>query len=107
MEAYRPFVVPVIIVAVLLAYLLLLYQLASWRRRGRLRKRDERRHGEQLEWRESGQLPARYVTTYWPDELLDEDMARMEELGYYVADEVMYANGSRQIVYRLRGTSAL
>ncbi|PZS33071.1 MAG: hypothetical protein DLM58_08635 [Pseudonocardiales bacterium] len=90
-----------------LLFALVLWLGARYGRGRRLRIRDERRHGEQLEWRASGRLPVRYETTYWPDEPVDEDMARMEELGYYVADDIMYANGSRHVVYRLGGASVL
>lgn len=76
-------------------------------RRRRVRRRDERRHAEQLRWRDSGQLPVRYETMYWPDEAVDEDMARMHELGYYVADDVVFPGGRRRVVYRLAGVSAL
>ncbi len=100
-------VIGTLLFAGLVAYFVLLMALAQWRRSGRLRNRDERRHAEQLEWRRRGQLPARYITTYWPDEAADEDMTRMLELGYYVADEVTYANGSRRVIYRLHGVSAL
>ncbi len=31
----------------------------------------------------------------------------MAELGYYVADEIVYTNGDRKLVYRLEGVSAL
>ena len=84
---------------------------AGWERRRQLRVRDERRHAEQLEWRrrlQAGQpIPARYETVYRDGEMVDEDAARMAELGYYIADEVFYGDGSRRIVYRLEGVSAL
>jgi hypothetical protein len=84
---------------------------ASWERARQLRRRDERRHAEQLEWQRrlrAGQgIPARYETTYRPGEMVDEDAARMAELGYYIADEVFYGDGSRKLVYRLEGVSAL
>jgi hypothetical protein len=96
-----------LILLAICAYFALLFWLAAWGRRRRIRRRDERRHVGQLRWRDSGQLPARYETRYWRDEPADEDIARMEELGYYVADDVVYADGSRRVVYRLAGLPAL
>jgi hypothetical protein len=74
---------------------------------GQLRRKDEQRHAEQLEWRRSGRMPARYVTTYERGEMVDEDMARMLELGYFVAEEGVLPSGARQVIYRLEGISAL
>jgi hypothetical protein len=34
-------------------------------------------------------------------------MARMLELGYYVAEEGVLPSGARQVIYRLEGISAL
>ncbi len=93
------------------AYLALLFAIGRWREGREQRRRDERRHSEQLEWlrrRQAGEaLPTRYETVYKPDEMVDEDVARMAELGYYVADEIVYTNGDRKLVYRLEGVSAL
>jgi hypothetical protein len=104
-------VVSGLIVGGALAIFLVLRALEPLERRGRLQRRDEKRHAEQLEWQrrlQAGQgIPTRYETTYWPDEMVDEDAARMAELGYYVADEVLYEDGSRRLVYRLEGVSAL
>jgi hypothetical protein len=72
-----------------------------------MRRRDQRRRAEQLEWRRRQTLPMRHETLYQPGELVDEDVARMAELGYSVADEVWYENGSRRLVYRLAGAPAL
>lgn len=82
-------------------------RLGDLRKRGQLRCKNERRHAEQVEWRRSGRLPARYVTTYEPGEMVDEDMARMLELGYEVAEDWLLANGGRQVIYRLPGIRAL
>lgn len=83
----------------------------EWETARKRRRRDERRHAEQLEWRrrlQAGEgIPVRYETVYRPEEMVDEDAARMAELGYYIADEVFYGDGSRRIVYRLEGVSAL
>jgi hypothetical protein len=49
----------------------------------------------------------RYVTTYEPGEMVDEDMARMLELGYEVVEDWLLANGGRQVIYRLPGIPAL
>ena len=57
--------------------------------------------------RRSGRLPARYSTIYDPGEMVDEDMARMLELGYYVAEEGILPSGARHVIYRLGGVSAL
>jgi len=89
----------------------LLFAFARWYEANRLRRRDERRHAEQLEWRRrllAGEgIPARYETVYEPGEMVDEDAARMAELGYYVADEITWGDGRRKLVYRLEGVSAL
>lgn len=93
------------------AYCLLLLVLALWGHNRRIRQRDARRHARQLEWRCRQQaglpIPTRHETLYRPGELLDEDLARMAELGYQVADEVWYQDGSRRLVYRLEGARAL
>jgi hypothetical protein len=96
-----------VIVAGIGAYCLLLLVLARWGHARRMRRRDQRRHAEQLEWRRRQALPARHETLYRPGELVDEDAARMAELGYYVADEVWYEDGSRRLVYRMPGAPAL
>jgi hypothetical protein len=89
----------------------LLFAFARCYAANQLRLRDERRHAEQLEWRrrlQAGEgIPARYETVYEPGEMVDEDVARMAELGYYVADEVTWGDGRRKVVYRLEGVSAL
>jgi hypothetical protein len=82
-------------------------RLGGVRQSGQLRRKDDRRHAEQLEWRRSGQLPARYVTVYDEGEMVDEDMARMFELGYYVAEDADLVGGGRRVIYRLQGVSAL
>jgi hypothetical protein len=82
-------------------------RLGGVRKSGQLQRRDERRHAEQLEWRRSRRLPARYVTIYEPGEMVDEDMARMLELGYYVAEDADLVSGHRRVIYRLRDVSAL
>jgi hypothetical protein len=83
----------------------------AWDQQRKARRRDERRHAEQLEWRrrlQAGEgIPVRYETVYKPGEMVDEDVARMAELGYYVADEVTWGDGTRKLVYRLEGVSAL
>ena len=93
------------------AYCLLLFALAMWGHRRRIRRRDRQRHAEQLEWRrrqQAGQpIPSRHETLYGPGELVDGDVARMDELGYRVADELWYEDGSRRLVYRLAGASTL
>ena len=91
----------------IVAYFVILIRLAEWRRGAKLRRKDERRHAEQLEWRRTGRLPVRYVTTYEPGEMVDEDMARMLELGYEVVEDWLLANGGRQVIYRLPGIPAL
>ena len=91
----------------IVAYFVILIRLAEWRRSAKLRRKDERRHAEQLEWRRTGRLPVRYVTTYEPGEMVDEDMARMLELGYEVVEDWLLANGGRQVIYRLPGIPAL
>ena len=55
----------------------------------------------------SRQLPARYVTIYEAGEMVDEDMARMFELGYYVAEDADLVGGGRRVIYRLQGIPAL
>lgn len=89
----------------------LLYAFARWYEANRRRRRNEQRHAEQLEWRrrlQAGQgIPVRYETVYEPGEMVDEDVARMAELGYYVADEITWSDGRRKLVYRLEGVSAL
>jgi len=82
-------------------------RLGGVRKSAQLQRKNEQRHAEQLEWRRSGRLPARYVTIYEPGEMVDEDMARMLELGYYVAEDADLVTGSRRVIYRLSGTSAL
>lgn len=93
------------------AYCLLLLALAVWGHNRRVRRRDRRRRAQQLEWRRGQQagmpIPTRHETLYRPGELVDEDVARMAELGYQVADEVWYQDGSRRLVYRLEGVRAL
>ncbi len=93
------------------AFFLLTLWYYRWEQAWKLRRRDERRHTEQLEWRrrvQAGQgIPVRYETVYKPGEMVDEDVARMAELGYYVADEIMWGDGTRKLVYRLEGVSAL
>jgi hypothetical protein len=100
-----------IAVAVALGYAALLVAFGAWGDRRWRRRRDERRHAEQLEWRrrlQAGQaIPTRVETVYQPGEMVDEDAARMAELGYYVADEITWGNGKRKLVYRLEGVSAL
>ena len=99
----------------LLGGIVALWLLALWFYRWdtsrKLRVRDEQRHAEQLEWRrrlQAGEgIPVRYETVYRPGEMVDEDVARMAELGYYVADEVIWGDGTRKLVYRLEGVSAL
>jgi hypothetical protein len=39
--------------------------------------------------------------------MVDEDMARMLELGYYVAEQGAGLGGELRVVYRLQGVSAL
>jgi hypothetical protein len=82
-------------------------RLAGAQKSAELQRKDERRHAEQLEWRRTGRLPVRYVTTYEPGEMVDEDMARMLELGYEVVEDWLLANGGRQVIYRLPGIPAL
>jgi hypothetical protein len=82
-------------------------RLGGARRNAQLRLKDERRHAEQLDWRRTAQLPVRYVTTYEPGEMVDEDMARMLELGYYVAEQGAGLGGELRVVYRLQGVLAL
>jgi hypothetical protein len=89
------------------ALMVLGIRLGGVRQSGQLRRKDERRHAEQLDWRRTGQLPARYVTIYDPGEMVDEDMARMFELGYYVAEDADLVGGGRRVIYRLQGVSAL
>lgn len=93
------------------AFFLFTLWLHRWDKQRKARRRDERRHAEQLEWRrrlQAGEgIPLRYETFYRPEEMVDEDAARMAELGYYVADEILYGDGSRRVVYRLEGVSAL
>ena len=83
----------------------------AWDQARKARRRDQRRHAEQLEWRRrqlAGEpIPVRYETVYKPREMVDEDVARMAELGYYVADEISWGDGTRKLVYRLEGVSAL
>ena len=90
---------------------MLLVAFARWHAASRLRRRDRHRHAEQLRWLrrlQAGQdIPARYETVYQPGELVDDDVARMAELGYYVADEITWGDGRRKLVYRLEGVSAL
>ena len=90
---------------------LLLVAFARWHAANRLRRLDARRHAEQLEWlrrlRAGEAIPARYETVYQPGEMVDEDVARMADLGYYVADEITWGDGRRKLVYRLEGVSAL
>ena len=89
------------------ALMVLGIRLGGVRQGGQLRRKDERRRAEQLDWRRTGQLPARYVTIYDPGEMVDEDMARMFELGYYVAEDADLVGGGRRVIYRLQGMSAL
>ena len=99
------------IVLAVLAGFALIFGVALWlgglRHESWLDKRERRRHEEQLEWRRSGRLPVRYSTTYAVGEMVDEDMARMLELGYYVAEDADLVTGSRRVIYRLQGVSAL
>ncbi len=93
------------------AYCVLLVAGGAWGDSVFRRRRDAQRHAEQLEWRrrlQAGEpIPVRYETVYRPGEMVDEDVARMAELGYYVADEIMWGDGRRKLVYRLEGVSAL
>ena len=98
------FVLVIPVVAIL--YVLGL-KLGGTRKSGQLQRKDEQRHAEQLDWRRSGKLPVRYSTIYEPGEMVDEDMARMLELGYYVAEEGILPSGARHVIYRLGGVSAL
>ncbi len=95
-----------VIPAVAILYVLGL-KVGGTRKSGQLQRKDEQRHAEQLNWRRSGRLPVRYSTIYEPGEMVDEDMARMLELGYYVAEEGILPSGARHIIYRLQGVSAL
>ena len=107
----KVWVVSGLLLAGVLATSGLLRAFARWYEVARLRRRDERRHAEQLEWLRRLQagkgIPARYETVYEPGEMVDEDVARMAELGYYVADEITWWDGTRKLVYRLEGVSAL
>jgi hypothetical protein len=98
-------------IAAVLGWCAVLVALGRWGESYRRRRRDERRHAEQLEWRrrlQAGEgIPVRYETVYRPGEMVDEDVARMAELGYYVADEISWGDGTRKLVYRLEGVSAL
>ena len=96
-----------VLAAGVFALMVLGIRLGGVRQSGQLRRKDERRHAEQLDWRRTGQLPARYVTIYDPGEMVDEDMARMFELGYYVAEDADLVGGGRRVIYRLQGMSAL
>jgi hypothetical protein len=100
-----------LVLAGLFGYCGLLWVLGRWQTARRLRRRDQKRHAEQLEWRrhlQAGEpIPVRYETVYKPGEMVDEDVARMAELGYYVADQVSWGDGTRKLVYRLEGVSAL
>src|SRR5437870_683451 len=73
-------------------------RLGGMRKDAQLQRKDERRHAEQLEWRRTGRLPARYVTVYERGEMVDEDMARMLELGYYVAEDADLVGGGRRVI---------
>ena len=89
----------------------LCFWVSAWDGRRQRRRRDERRHAQQLEWLrrlQAGEgIPVRYETVYKPGEMVDEDVARMAELGYYVADEVSWGDGTRKLVFRLPGVRAL
>src|SRR3989442_11051805 len=91
----------------LVALYLIGLRLGGGRKTQQLRRKDVQRHAEQLDWRRSGRLPARYVTIYEPGEMVDEDMARMVELGYYVAEDADLVSGGRRVIYRHEGVSAL
>ncbi len=100
-----------VMVGIALAFFVFAQTVGRWSDQARLRRRDARRHAEQLEWRrrlQAGEpIPVRYETVYRPGEIVDEDVARMAELGYYVADEISWGDGTRKLVYRLEGVSAL
>src|SRR5207302_8600277 len=53
-----------VLAAGVFALMVLGIRLGGVRQSGQLRRKDERRHAEQLDWRRTGQLPARYVTIY-------------------------------------------
>src|SRR5256885_17026470 len=94
MDAWGLFVLTLVLAipALVILYALGL-RLGGARRSAKLRRKDERRHAEQLEWRRTGRPPVRYATTYEPGEMVDEDMARMLELGYEVAEDWVLAKG--------------
>ncbi len=100
------FVVALVLVGIV-GYFALMFYLGALRQQRHRQRKDERRHAEQLEWRRSGRLPVRYETVYRRGEPVDEDVARMEELGFYVADDAYLADGSRRVIYRRGDVSAL
>src|SRR5437588_675033 len=53
-------VIGALLFAGIVAYFVILIRLAEWRRSAKLRRKDEQRHAEQLEWRRSGRLPPRW-----------------------------------------------
>ena len=99
------------IVVAAIFYIPFARRVLAWDQQRKAARRDERRHAEQLEWRQrllAGEgIPVRYETVYEPGEMVDEDVARMAELGYYVADEIVFGDGTRRLVFRLEGVSAL
>ncbi len=107
MDADVVLVLFVLLIPGLVVLYLIGLRLGGGRKTRQLRRKDEQRHAEQLEWRASGRPPVRYVTVYEPGEMVDEDMARMLELGYYVAEDADLVSGGRRVIYRLQGVSAL
>jgi hypothetical protein len=100
-----------VMVGVALAIALFAVTVGRWSDQRWLQRKDARRHARQLEWlrrKQAGEpIPVRYETRYRGTEMVDEDIARMAELGYYVAEQWVLAGGARRIVYRLEGVSAL
>ncbi|PZR85311.1 MAG: hypothetical protein DLM67_26035 [Candidatus Nephthysia bennettiae] len=64
-------------------------------------RRDRQRASELQHWLQQGQLPHRYETTYEAWEWIDEDAARLAQVGYQVALQRSGDWGRLTVVYRL------
>jgi hypothetical protein len=63
--------------------------------------RDRQRAAELQRWLDQGELPHRYETTYEGWEWIDEDAARLAQVGYQVALQRSGDWGRLTVVYRL------
>ncbi len=68
--------------------------------------RDRQRAAELQRWLQKGELPYRYETTYEAWEWIDEDAARLAQVGYQVALQRSGDWGRLTVVYRLEESGA-